>query len=107
MIAEAIGKDKSVISRELKRNANSKGRYSFEYAQDMANIRKERMKKPRKFYSWVKKDIINLIEQDWSPQQIEGRLKLENKPSVSHETIYKIIRQDKRRTIKIRKQAFC
>ena len=61
----------------------------------MANIRKERMKKPRKFYSWVKKDIINLIEQDWSPQQIEGRLKLENRPSVSHETIYKIIRQDK------------
>jgi IS30 family transposase len=95
MIAETIGKDKSVISRELKRNANSKGRYSFEYAQDMANIRKERMKKPRKLYTWLKKDIIKLIEQDWSPQQIEGRLKLENKPFVSHETIYKIIRKDK------------
>jgi IS30 family transposase len=95
MIAEAIGKDKSVISRELKRNANSKGKYSFEYAHDMANIRKERMKKPRKLHTWLKKEIIRLIEQDWSPQQIEGRLKLENKPSVSHETIYKIIRKDK------------
>jgi IS30 family transposase len=95
LIAEAIGKDKSVVSRELKRNANSKGKYSFEYAQDAASLRKERMKKPRKLQPWLKKEIIGLIRQDWSPQQIEGRLKLENKPSVSHETIYKIIRGDK------------
>jgi IS30 family transposase len=94
-IAEAIGKDKSVVSRELKRNANSKGKYSFEYAQDMANLRKERMKKPRKLHSWLKKEIVGFIQQDWSPQQIEGRLKLENRPFVSHETIYKIIRKDK------------
>ena len=61
----------------------------------MASMRKERMKKPRKLHSWLKKEIIGFIEQDWSPQQIEGRLKLENKPSVSHETIYKVIRKDK------------
>ena len=94
-IAEAIGKDKSVVSRELKRNANNKGKYSFEYAQDMACLRKRRMKKPRKLHSWLKKEVIGLVMQDWSPQQIKGRLKLENKPFVSHETIYKIIRQDK------------
>jgi IS30 family transposase len=94
-IAEAIGKDKSVISRELKRNANLKGKYSFEYAQDMACLRKERMKNPRRLYPWLKKEIIGFIQKDWSPRQIEGRLKLENKPSISHETIYKIIRKDK------------
>jgi IS30 family transposase len=94
-IAEAIGKDKSVVSRELKRNANSKDKYSFEYAQDMANLRKVRMQKPSKLHSWLKKEITGLIEQDWSPQQIAGRLKMENKPFVSHETIYKIIRKDK------------
>jgi IS30 family transposase len=95
MIAEAIGKDKSVISREMKRNANIKGKYTFEYAQDMASVRKERMKKPRKLHPWLKKEIIGFIGQGWSPQQIHGRFKLENKPSVSHETIYEIIRQDK------------
>jgi IS30 family transposase len=95
MIAQAIDKDKSVVCRELQRNANHKGRYSFEYAQDMASLRKERMKKPRKLHPWLKKEIIGLIEQDWSPQQIQGRSKLENKPSVSHESIYKMIRQDK------------
>jgi len=94
-IAEAIGKDKSVVSRELKRNASPKGKYSFGYAQDMANLRKERMKKPRKLHSCLKKEIIELIKEDWSPRQIEGRLKMKNKPVVSHETIYKIIREDK------------
>ena len=94
-IAEAINKDKSVVCRELKRNAHSNGKYFFTSAQEMATSRKERMKKPRKLHQWLKNEIIELIKQDWSPQQIEGRLKLENKPFVCHETIYKIIRQDK------------
>jgi IS30 family transposase len=64
MIADAIGKDKSVISRELKRNANNKGSYSFGYAQNMAELRKERMKKPRKLLPHLKKEIMALIEQD-------------------------------------------
>ena len=83
-IAETIGKDKSVISRELKRNSTPKGKYSFEYAQETAAMRKERMKIPRKLTPFLKKTIIELIRQDWSPQQIVGRLKLENKSSVSH-----------------------
>ena len=95
MIAQAVGKDKSVICRELKRNANPKGRYVFEYAQDMAEIRKERAKRPRKLTPWLKRQIIVLLERQWSPQQIRGRLKLEGKPFVSHETIYKMLREDK------------
>jgi IS30 family transposase len=95
MIAEAIEKHKSVISRELKRNANSKGKYSFQYAQDLANLRKERMKQPRKLYPRLKQKIIDLVSQGWSPQQIRGRLKLENQEYISHQTIYKIIHQDK------------
>lgn len=94
-IAQAIGKDKSVISRELKRNANLKGKYSFEYAQDMATLRKERYKKPRKLTECLKKDIIKFIKQGWSPEQITGRLRCENKAYVSHERIYQIIRKDK------------
>jgi IS30 family transposase len=95
MIAQAIEKNKSVVCRELKRNANLKGKYFFEYAQDMAELRKERMKKPRKLVPDLKKKIISMIEEDFSPQQIQGRLKLKNQPFVSHETIYKIIRKDK------------
>jgi IS30 family transposase len=62
------------VSCELKRNANNKGTYSFEYAKDMAELRKERMKNPRKLLAHIKKEILALIEQDGSPQQT-GRLK--------------------------------
>ncbi|MDR1543993.1 MAG: helix-turn-helix domain-containing protein, partial [Prevotellaceae bacterium] len=94
-IADTIKKNKSVISRELRRNINPKTcKYSFSVAQELADLRKERMKIPRKLNVNLKKDIISLIEKDWSPQQIVGRLKLKNQPFVSHETIYKIIRAD-------------
>ena len=96
MIAKAISKDKSIISRELKHNANSKGNYTFQYAQEVAELRKECLKKPRKLHQFLKKQIIEMIKKGWSPQQIEGRLKLENKSFVSHETIYQMIRKDKR-----------
>ncbi len=95
IIAQTIGKDKSVVSRELKRNSNDKGNYSFHYAQDMADSRKERCKKPRKLKPWLKKQIIEYIKLGWSPEQIHGRMKLEGKPCVSHETIYKVIREDR------------
>jgi IS30 family transposase len=80
----------------LKCNAGPKGKYSFGYAQDMPELRKERMKKVRKLTPGLKKKIISMIQEDFSPQQIEGRLKLEKQPFVSHETIYKIIREDKK-----------
>lgn len=44
---------------------------------------------------WLKRQIIGLLEQQWSPQQIRGRLELEGKPFVWHETIYKMLREDK------------
>ena len=103
MIAQAIGKNKSVVSRELKRNANLKGKYFFAYAQDMAELRKERMKKPRKLLPELKKKIISMLEEDFSPQQIRGRLRLEEQNFVSHETIYKIIRKDKQQGGKLYK----
>ena len=42
-IAKTINKDKSVVSREIKRNSDEKGRYRFTYAQEMADMRKERI----------------------------------------------------------------
>ena len=48
-IAVVLKKCKSVISREIKRNTNPKtGKYHHLYAQDMATIRKERFRQPKK-----------------------------------------------------------
>ncbi|MDR2963896.1 MAG: IS30 family transposase [Bacteroidales bacterium] len=66
------------------------------YAQEMADLRKERMKNPRKMLPQLVKNIKLLVEEDLSPQQITGKLKRENQSFVSHETIYKFIRKDKK-----------
>lgn len=95
-IAVFIGKDKSVVSRELKRNGNSLGRYKARYACQVCEIRKERLKRPRKLTADMEKEIRNCLTQDqWSPEQIQGRFKKEGRTMVSHERIYQLIRKDK------------
>ncbi|MDR1583255.1 MAG: hypothetical protein LBS55_08375 [Prevotellaceae bacterium] len=58
-------------------------------------MQKKRNGKTTKTVSWIRKEIVILIEQDRSPQQITSRMKLEGRPTVSHEMIYRIIRQDR------------
>lgn len=95
-IAAVIGKHKSVVCRELKRNKNSMGRYKAKHACDVTEIRKERLKRPRKLTVEMEKEIIkSLTEDQWSPEQIKGRSQKENREMVSHERIYQVIRKDK------------
>ncbi|MFR9523864.1 MAG: IS30 family transposase [Rikenellaceae bacterium] len=96
-IAKAIGKSKSVISREIHRNKNNKGKYSFTYAQMCVDVRKERYRTPRKFNKEVEDRIKELLAQRWSPEQIVGHCKRKNLKMVSCEMIYRYIREDKQR----------
>jgi IS30 family transposase len=41
--------------------------------------------------------VASLLRREWSPEQISGRLKLEQQPVVSHERIYQYVYADKRR----------
>ncbi len=94
-IAKAIGKDKSVVSRELKRNRNNKGRYSYGYAQMCVSVRKERYKESRRFTYEMKCFIIEHIKKKWSAEQIVGQCRKKSIDMVSIERIYQFIRQDK------------
>jgi len=95
-IAVLIKKDKSVVSRELKRNKNSTGRYKAIHANEVYEIRKERLQRPRKLTVAMEKEIRkSLIEEQWSPEQIKGRSQKEGRVMVSHERIYQLIRRDK------------
>ncbi|KAA6304292.1 hypothetical protein EZS27_044061, partial [termite gut metagenome] len=94
-IALIIWKDKSVISRELKRNSHKRG-YSARMAQMYVDERKERFRENRRFTESIKRKIIReLTEEQWSPQQIVGKARREGLPMVSHERIYQFIREDK------------
>jgi len=95
-ICTAIGKDKSVLSRELKRNSSKRG-YSAKLANEYANERKERFRRQRAFTEKVKDYIIKcLTEEQWSPEQIVGDAKRRGMKMVSTERIYQFIREDKR-----------
>jgi len=92
-IARQIGKSRSVISRELKRNRDLNGKYRACYADEMARVRKERLSRPRKLTPQVEAYISEKIRSEqWSPEQIKGHADKNGIPMVSHETIYKIIR---------------
>ena len=94
-IAEKIGVHKSTISNELKRNTGLKG-YRSKQAQLMTKSRRKNAKKNIRFTDTVKQRVEFYLTQDWSPEQISGRLKLDEGISISHETIYQHIWADKK-----------
>ena len=95
-IAATINKDKSVVSRELKRNRNKNGTYSYSHAQMLSDIRKDRLRKQRTFTGEVENRINRYMRQhQWSPEQIVGYCKLKGYSMVSIERIYQYIRKDK------------
>jgi transposase, IS30 family len=94
-IALLIGCHKSTISRELRRNRGPKGYYPLQ-ANELALDRQcEAYSSRISGETWQL--VERLLRQEWSPEQIAGRLKREQQPTVSHETIYLYIYADKRR----------
>ena len=89
-IAKIVGVSKSTISREIKRNTGLKG-YRPKQANEHALERRKNTDKHVRFNDAIKETVKKHLEQDWSPEQISGWLKKNNKPSVSHETIYQFI----------------
>ena len=95
-IASKIGVNVSTIYRELNRNKNKSGGYSWRLAHEMAQERKERLPGNRSTDEWIRQKVIRLIRKEWSPRQISGYLSKHEDIDISHETIYRWIRQDKK-----------
>src|SRR5688572_3685151 len=94
-IAVIVGCHKSTISRELRRNHGAHGYYPNQ-AQQLAGRRQRHSHGPRiPAETWHLVEL--LLRQQWSPEQITGRLKLERRRTVSPERIYLYIYADKRR----------
>lgn len=96
-IANAIGKNKSTICRELKRNSDSRsGIYKAELAARKCNERHKVKPKKIRLTQEIKQHINDWIILDYSPEQIVGRSKEEGKECVSVESIYQYIWKDKK-----------
>jgi len=94
-IALVVGCHKSTISRELRRNRGQKGYRPYQ-ADELAFDRQCDAYRARiAWQTW--QQVERLLRQEWSPEQIAGRLKREKQPTVSHECIYLYVYADKRR----------
>jgi len=96
-IAKAIGVNESTVYRELKRNSSDKYHaYSWAKAEVFTKDRRERMKRRRTFTPEIRRRVVTLLQtEQWSPKQISGSLKLNEGISISHESIYRLIREDR------------
>jgi len=107
--ADRLGRDKSTIGRELKRN-RVKVRigkyheyiYEPEHAQSVTEQRKQKTfhaKEPLKSQK-IYKFVMEHLREGWSPEQIAGRLRVIEHPDdlswwICHETIYAFIYKEK------------
>ena len=95
-IAGMVGCHVSTISREINRNTGGRG-YRYKQADDKAVERRSMASStPKKLKPELKKMMMNKLLEDWSPEQIAGRFKLDGY-SISHETIYQYVWKNKRR----------
>jgi len=97
-IADILGRHRSTIYRELRRNCcRHDGGYRYERAKEQANVRCRRSRRNNRFVPDDWQLIERLIEEDLSPEQISGLLQRDGTLRVSHETIYKHIWWNKQR----------
>jgi IS30 family transposase len=106
-IATSLGRHRSTIYREIRRNRIQLEpwlrRYRFHEhgyiegyfpvtAQDLAHERRQRLSKLRRD-AGLREHVIGKLRACWSPQQIAGRLQLEPEidGTLCHETIYRYI----------------
>ena len=96
-IARQIGVDPSTISRELARNSGASG-YRFGQAHEAASGRRHAASStPRKMTPEVVAVVEEkLTQEQWSPEQISGRLAQEGVATISHESIYRHVWNDKK-----------
>ena len=97
-IAAALDRQPSTVARELKRNSGSKVGYRPRYAQAQAEARRwsgSRLERD----DGLREAILDRLAVGWSPEQICGRLALEaGRRVISHESIYRFIHAQARRT---------
>ena len=95
-LSRKIGRDKSTVSRELRRNHYSGKQYQPHIAQRIANERRKLIHRMKKFDNRkLLEEVRFWLKKDWSPEQIAQWLMIQNPEDrnlqVSHETIYQAI----------------
>ena len=96
-IARVLGRHRSTIGREVHRNATRHdGTYRPQLAHWYASSRRSRSRRNQRFTATDWAQVHACLQEQWSPEQVAGRLRGEQRLRISHETIYRHIWADKR-----------
>ena len=97
-IAATLDRQPSTIARESKRNTGAKVGYQPAYAQAQAEARRwtgARLDRD----DVLRETVLDRLALGWSPEQVAGRLaRDEGRRVISHETIYRFVYDQLRRT---------
>ena len=97
-IAANLDRAPSTVSRELKRNSGAQVGYKPGYADEQARARRwtgSRLERD----AGLRGLVLGQLRLGWSPEQIAGRLRQQNAATtISHESIYRFIYAQVRRT---------
>lgn len=97
-IASALDRSPSTVAREISRNITKTIGYKAEYAVLQTAARRwkgSRMERQTE----LRETVLKHLAMGWSPEQVAGRLALaDNKTKISHESIYRFIYAQIRRT---------
>ena len=97
-MARELGRHRSTVARELKRNAAPHdGWYRAGRAHERAVARRRRSRRNSQFggSDWAR--VEALLREEWSPEQVAGYLGRHGELRISHETIYRHVWRDLQR----------
>jgi len=93
-IADALGKDKSSVSREIRRNRNKDGGYHPWRATVLYIMRRKRcVRRPVLQDERISQFVRECLDQYWPPEAISARWKKAGNKGLSHTTIYRAIKR--------------
>ena len=108
-IARVLERSPSTISREVRRNnyPNRPRSYSWYHAINMASGRRRRERYGTHFTEELLRLVDDLLREDFSPEQMSGYLRRTGELSISYETIYRHIIDNRRRGGRLYKHLRC
>jgi IS30 family transposase len=97
-IAQAVGRCKSTISRELRRNRTGDEYYAAQAQRESERRRRERPLVRKMEDPQINQAVRSGLAEEWAPEEITGRMKEQGcQRCVSPQTIYAWIKQDEHR----------
>lgn len=96
-IARMLERSPSTVSREIRRNAYpNRNCYIAHHAGSMARGRRRRARQGTTYSPQQLIRVLELLEEDYSPEQVSGWLRRRREFRISHETIYRLLLEDRK-----------